>query len=96
MTFPRSVAEGAGPKGQSPPAEERNSLAGVLSELLAAPICVRCGNSLYVQGRGVQKHTNWDPRGALCNDCWYEDAILWMELREEEWARKEAMEECRG
>jgi hypothetical protein len=54
---------------------------------MRADTCVRCGGDFW-EGR----HTNWDPKGPICSDCWFQDATEWMEMKLAE--EREQEKEC--
>lgn len=43
--------------------------APALSGPEAPPLCARGDHPL-----GSRYHVGWDPKGPICDDCWYEDA----------------------
>ena len=64
-----------------------------VSDLLSRSSCTRCGGPFLYEGT-LTRHINWDPKGPVCMDCWFEETSEALELqREADW--NEFRRECR-
>jgi hypothetical protein len=59
----------------------------MLASLPIPKVCIRCSKETYTI------HTNWDPKGPLCEDCWNDEALEWIMLQRQQ--QEEEERECR-